>query len=450
MTNSRGSAGTNQKGWMVVGAVVLAVLIGTLVLRGASSGSESAYRTATATVSDLEMVVTAVGKLQPRETVDVGAQVSGQLTNIAIEIGDEVEKGQLLAEIDPAVLEARVAADEAQLRELRATLSQRRAEHRLASVQAARNERLRAQDAISAQDTEATEAALEVAAAQVEQIEAQIERVTSTLNEDRTNLNYTKIYAPMSGTIVSVSASEGQTLNANQAAPVLMQIADLGEMVVEAEVSETDVSRLTPGMPARFNTLGDAERQWTSTVRQVLPQPEVVNDVVLYKALLDVMNEGRVLLPEMSAQVFFIEDKAEQAVSVPLAALQRRPAGGRSAVPQTGEGDGASAPDLARRTGPFAARAEATPAPSAALQTVREAKAQHPDGEVGMVLVMTDGELRPRPVLVGLKTRTDAEILEGLKVGEAVVIGEVAPAPAAARRQNGARPGGFPPPMMGR
>src|SRR5262249_38684281 len=121
------------------------------------------------------------------------------------------------------------------------------------------------------------------------------------------NLSYTKIYAPMSSTVVAQSAKQGQTLNANQQAPVGVRIADLSTMTVQAQVSEADVASLRPGMPVYFTTLGDATKRWRSTLRQINPPPETVNNVVLYDALFDVDNRDGGLMTQMTAQVFFAQ-----------------------------------------------------------------------------------------------------------------------------------------------
>ncbi|HBG32027.1 MAG TPA: efflux RND transporter periplasmic adaptor subunit, partial [Gammaproteobacteria bacterium] len=131
---------------------------------------------------------------------------------------------------------------------------------------------------------------LRVAEARAASLKAQIEEARSTLAGDEANLGYTKIYAPMDGTVASQTAREGQTLNANQTAPVILQIADLGTMTVRAQVAEADVPRVQPGMDVSFTTLGSLNRRWQAVVRQILPTPEVINDVVLYNVLADVDN----------------------------------------------------------------------------------------------------------------------------------------------------------------
>ncbi|MBC7161146.1 MAG: efflux RND transporter periplasmic adaptor subunit [Immundisolibacter sp.] len=275
---------------------------------------------------DLTETVTAQGKLEPKSYVDVGAQVSGQLSRLHVEIGDVVEKGQLIAEIDPRIYASRVASDQARIASLTAQLAQQQAVLQNSRLVLERNRGLIAEQATSREQLEQSEADVRVAEAAVKSFSAQIEEAISTLNGDQTNLGYTKIFAPMAGTVVTQTSREGQTLNANQMAPVIVQIADLDTMTVRAQVAEADVMRIRPGTAAEFTTLGALERRWQATVRQVLPSPEVINDVVLYNVLVDVDNRDRQLMNGMSTQVFFILGEAKNALAVPTSALgQRRP-----------------------------------------------------------------------------------------------------------------------------
>ncbi|ANX04738.1 efflux transporter periplasmic adaptor subunit [Immundisolibacter cernigliae] len=275
---------------------------------------------------DLTETVTAQGKLEPKSYVDVGAQVSGQLSRLHVEIGDVVEKGQLIAEIDPRIFATRVASGQARIASLTAQLAQQQAVLQNSRLILERNRGLIAEQATSQEQLEQSEADLRVAEAAVKSIAAQIEEARSTLSGDQTNLGYTKIYAPMAGTVVTQTSREGQTLNANQMAPVIVQIADLDTMTVRAQVAEADVMRIRPGTAAEFTTLGALDRRWQATVRQVLPSPEVLNEVVLYNVLVDVDNRDRQLMNGMSTQVFFILGEARNTLAVPTSALgQRRP-----------------------------------------------------------------------------------------------------------------------------
>ncbi|MBX3456541.1 efflux RND transporter periplasmic adaptor subunit [Ferrovibrio sp.] len=282
-------------------------------------------RTQTIALGNVEDTVSAVGTLQPLNYVDVGTQVSGQLRQILVDIGSRVEKGQLLAQIDPTVYEARVAADQAQLLNLRAQLSEKSVQLALAQKQYERQKKLLAERATSQDTHDIAEASTKTIAAQISALNAQMQQTESTLKGDLANLSYTKIYAPMTGTVIDINARQGQTLNANQSAPIVLRIADLDTMTVKTQVSEADVSRLKLGMPAYFTTLGQPNRRRTGNLRQILPTPEVVNNVVLFSALFDVANPEADLLPQMSAQVFFVVSHAENVPIVPMAALKPMP-----------------------------------------------------------------------------------------------------------------------------
>jgi macrolide-specific efflux system membrane fusion protein len=333
---------------------------------------------------NIEEVVTAQGKLEPRQYVDAGTQVSGQLKKIHVDIGAAVKQGQLLAEIDPRVYQAQVEAGEARLNSLRAQLNQQKAELTFAEQNLKRNQNLIAINAVSQQVLQESESQAAVAKAQVDSITAQMQETESNLKASRTNLGFTKIFAPMSGTVTTLPTKEGQTLNANQTAPTVMQIANLSTMTVRAQVAEADVSRLKGNMPAYFTTLGNSERRWPGTVRQILPSPQIVNDVVLFDVLIDVNNERHELMTGMTTQVFFIFGKADNALIVPAEVL---------------------------------------------TQPVQ--KADNDKGKAYRVRVVTPTGREARIIHAGLQTRTQAEVVDGLKEGEKIAVNR--PAGAANR-----------------
>ncbi|TDQ83872.1 macrolide-specific efflux system membrane fusion protein [Dongia mobilis] len=325
---------------------------------------------ATAQRGDIENNVAAVGLIEPRDYVDVGAQVSGQIEALHVALGDEVEKGALLAELDARVLKSQVAANQAQLRNLAAQLKERQAQHQLAREEHAREQGLMALNATSQSALDTAAANLRVAEAQIASTRAAIEQTQSNLDGDLANLGYTRIYAPMSGTVVTLDARLGQTLNANQTAPIILRIADLDTMTVKAQVSEADISSLRLGMAAHFTTLGEPDRRWSGTLRQILPTPEEVNGVILYNALFDVANTDRRLMTQMSAQVSFIVAAAQDVVTVPVSALRKTAGGGWEVQ---------VADDL--------------------------------------------GNLAARKVEIGIRNRSQVEVAYGLAAGERVVVG---------------------------
>ncbi|MCC5855974.1 MAG: efflux RND transporter periplasmic adaptor subunit [Idiomarina sp.] len=377
---------------LVIGIVVL-VLVGAGVytaLNWNSDDGEQRTATANAEVRTIEQVVTATGRLQPRDFVDVGAQVSGMLNRIHVEIGDHVEEGQLLAEIDATVLEARLDATRAQLKFQQAQLAERQALLDLSLLTLRRQERLFEDRATSEDNVQSAAAQARAEASRVDAIEAQMEQTASSLRADEANLNYTRIFAPMSGTVVNIQARRGQTLNAAQTTPTIMTIADLSVMQIEAQVSEADISRLGPGTSVYFTTLGNRGQRWYSTLDLIEPTPKIENNVVLYNALFEIENSRGNLLPQMTTQVFFVVESAEDVVSVPVAAVSPRGPGR------------------------------------------------------GQVTVVRDGAREQVTVQTGVSDRVYIEIKSGIEVGDTVVLG-AGGMPGMGQRPGqmaGGRPGG--------
>lgn len=293
----------------------------------ARADTRPTLRTQTVAVGSIEDTVSAVGTLQPLNYVDVGTQVSGQLKEIKVDYGDRVEKGQLLAQIDPTVFQARVTADQANMLALRAQRTDKQVQLGLAEKQYERQKRLLGERATSQDAYDSADANRRSLQAQIAVLDAQIQQAEATLSSDQANLGYTKIYAPMTGTVVDITAKQGQTLNANQSAPIILRVADLDTMTVNTQVSEADVPKLKLGMTAYFTTLGQPDKKRYGKLRQILPTPQTVNNVILYSALFDVPNPDHDLMTSMSAQVFFVISDAKDLPIVPLTALRPLPGG---------------------------------------------------------------------------------------------------------------------------
>lgn len=345
--------------------------------------------TVTVTRGNIENSVTALGTLQPRRYVDVGAQASGQIRKIHVEAGDQVQEGQLLVEIDPSTQKAKLDASRYAIENLKAQLQEQKAQHALARQKYQRQQRLAAGNATREEDVQTAKSELSATQARVEMFQAQILQAQASLRRDEAELGYTRIYAPMTGTVVAVDARVGQTLNAQQQTPLILRIAKLSPMTVWAEVSEADIGHVKPGMNAYFTTLSGGNRRWTSSVRQILPiPPKPLNEtqgsgspsssnksgsgrVVLYTVLLDVDNSDNALMAEMTTQVFFVAGQVKDALTAPVAALQ-----------------------------------DST---SADRQTAR--------------VVAENGRIEERVVRLGISDRLRVEVLEGLSEGDHLLIG---------------------------
>lgn len=375
-----------------------------------NGGKSDRYVTAVVERGSIEDTVSAIGALQPYQYVDVGTQVTGQLKTLHVEIGDTVKQGQLVAEIDPILLQARVESTKATLQNLRAQLIDKQAQVKLAQQQLKRNRELMKSDAVAEEVLQQSEAAAVQSEAQVASLRAQIKQNESSLTADEANLRYTRIFAPMAGTVVSLTARQGQTLVSSQQAPTILRIADLSTMTVWAQASEADVPKVQVGMPVYFNTLGLPERRWTGTVRQILPTPETVNNVILYNVLFDVANPDGVLKPQMSAQVYFLHARADNALLIPANALQGSARGKRA------EGKGGAN----RAQKPSDSAAEPPAAKDAAGEPTSPKKRRF------VVRVLKDGQAIEREITVGVMTRLKAQVLSGLDEGEVVITGTAA------------------------
>ncbi|MEN9893485.1 MAG: hypothetical protein RLY78_3780, partial [Pseudomonadota bacterium] len=318
-------AGRRALGRSGLGVLALIGLVGAGGWAGSRGGTAEPAAgdplLATVQRGDIEDLVSATGALQPHEHVDVGVQLSGQIQRIVVEVGSEVRAGDLLAEIDAETVTARVDASRAELRAQQAQLDEREVARAKAERDWRRQLALQADDASTVETVQNAETELRTAQAQIAALKAQMEQLQATLRVEEANLKYARILAPIDGTVVSISARPGQTLNASQNAPTLLRIGDLGTMTVQAQVSEADVSRLQPGLPVYFTTLGGQGRRWQTRVRKIEPTPTVTNNVVLYNVLFDVPNPGRSLMSQMTAQVFFVAAAARDVLTVPVSAL---------------------------------------------------------------------------------------------------------------------------------
>lgn len=440
----------------ILGHPIPSALVAALLIAGAywtfsdDSGPTTRPLLATVEVGDIENAVTAAGFLQPSTFVDVGAQVSGQLEVLHIEVGDVVAEGDLLAEIDATVQFNRVEASRASLRALEAQLSAREASLKLATANAERQTRLMDDDATTEADFDNATSNLASAQSSLTQLQSQIAQSKAGLASDEAQLGYTNIFAPAAGTVVSIDKKEGQTLNANQQTPIILRIADLTTMTVEAGVSEADVTKLRVSMDVYFTTLGSSGRRWYGTLRQILPTPVITNNVVLYTALFDVDNSDSTLFSNMTAQIFFITSSARNVLKVPVGALTYaegtgQPAGAAQAFAMGGADDfggGRAGGDFGGGMGgggmgggDFAERmANMDPEARERLQQrIAERMAQGggagrrgdaTDPAVATVQVaISDEEFETREIRVGVTSRIAAEVLSGLEEGEQVVAG---------------------------
>ncbi|BFM02174.1 efflux RND transporter periplasmic adaptor subunit [Psychrobacter alimentarius] len=390
------------------------------------------YLTATAEIGDIENNVMASGKVKALNTVDVGAQVSGEVKRLYVDVGDEVQQGDLIAQIDQvtqknnlsneqASLEQSVAAiqsakaeslsRQASLKSAYADLASRQSEFKQAQSDFTRLKSLVAINAISQQeyDTQATSvetakaavanalAAIDTAKAAIATTEANINSQEAALRKSQTNVNtaeedlsYTTIRAPMSGTVVSITTEQGTTVNANQTAPTIVTLADLSTVRINAQISEADVINVNAGMPVYFNIIGNPDQKFDSVLKAVEPAPEVISDTsstdsaIYYVGYIEVPNTERRFRIDMTAQVYIVIDQAKDALLIPAAALQ----------------------------------------PVSKATKSRDANTD-PNAKTAMVRVLkADGQVVEQTVTTGINNRVSVQILSGLNQGDEVILGE--------------------------
>ena len=292
---------------------------------------------------DLEENVLASGTLKAFKTVAVGAQVNGQLKKLLVAMGDKVKRGQLLAEIDPVLPQFTLKDSEAQVDNLQAQKRAKQALLKQYELAFQRQSQMSAKEASSRADLESAQAQLESTRYDIAALEAQIRKAVIAVDTARANLGYTRIYAPIDGTVISIDTEEGQTVVSNQTATTILTLATLDTMTVKAKISEADVTRVKPGLPTYFTLLGDSDTRYYGKLRAIEPGP--VNGTstsnsssasssaaIYYYGLFEVPNPDNRLKVSMTTQVAVVLNQAKQALTIPVAALGDKQKDGRVSV----------------------------------------------------------------------------------------------------------------------
>ncbi|WP_201324995.1 efflux RND transporter periplasmic adaptor subunit, partial [Burkholderia sp. E168m23] len=252
---------------------VVAIAVG-ITLKACAPTKHPQYLSAPVTRGDLENAVLATGALQAFRQVDVGAQVSGQLKTLKVKLGDKVTKGQWLAEIDPVISENALRQARASEESLRAQQRSTAAQLTQAELAFRRQQAMLPDDATSRESFEAAKATLDVQRATLASLAAQIRSARIQIETAQANLGYTRIVAPIDGEVVAIVTQEGQTVIAQQQAPVILKLANLDTMTVKAQVSEADVIRVSAGQTAYFTILGEPDKRHYGKLRAIEPAPQ--------------------------------------------------------------------------------------------------------------------------------------------------------------------------------
>jgi HlyD family secretion protein len=402
-------------------AAMAAVTSGYVLYRRAHSDAAPAYRMAAVERGNIESTVAATGSLGAVRTVQVGTQVSGQISAIYVDFNSKVKKGQLIARIDPTLQQQAVADAQAGVERAQATLAQTKAEYD-------RNKLLHDQKIVT--DPEFNTAQLNYQLAKANATSAQI-----ALDKARQNLSYTSIYAPIDGIVVERDMDVGQTVAASLSAPQLFVIAkDLSQMQILATVDESDIGQIKTDQPVSFTVQAYPGRTFTGTVSQVRINSTTVNNVVNYTAVVAVANPDGKLLPGMTATVKFLIGSANNALSVPNAALRFKPAIAANA----GKGASTTARTHVRNASAGASSSATRDSTLATLWYLDSAKTLEP---LRVHTGLSDGS---RTQVTGNGIREGMQIIVGANTGTDTAPAASAKNPLQPQQSGGGRRGGPP------
>jgi HlyD family secretion protein len=428
----------------IIGAlVVLAVAGGALLtyfLVWKRGDGAIEYETAVTERGSLSSQVTASGTLSPLVTVQVGSQVSGRILELKADFNDRVEKGQVVARIDPQLFQTEVEKARANLNSARAQVTRAEAELAQANRNYDRTSGLAEQQVIAKADLDASLAAQQTAQASVSSARAMLSQAKAAVDQATTNLQLTTIVSPISGIVISRNVDVGQTVAASLQAPTLFTIAeDLAKMEVHTSVAESDVGRLTDAMPVEFTVDAYPSDRFKGTVKEVRYSPQTVQNVVTYDAVVAVDNSDLKLRPGMTADVTFLVERRDAVVLVPNTALRFRPP--QKVLDEIGwkppaeRGARAEAAVRKRGGGEASGRSEMPAGRGGPPRSERASRR--------LVWKLGAGGVpAPAPIEIGISDGKMTEVVSGLGEGETVIVGVVGVEQPA--QQPGGGPGGRP------
>ena len=348
---------------------------------------------------NIEKTVNATGEVKAIELVTVGAQTSGKIEYLPVKVGQRIQKGDLIAQIDSTTQENDVNSTKAKLTSLKAQLNAAEISAKIAEKQFIREQRLLKKNAASQEDFENAKDAFEAAKAKVTELKASIDETALALNTAETNLGYTKITAPLDGIVVSVPVKTGQTVNAAMNTPTIVQIADLSQMEILIEISEGDIGKVQTGAKVTYTVLSAPETVYETTLKSIDPgltlltngeYTEVVgsDEAIYYYGRLVVDNPDGALRIGMTTQNVIYVAQADNVLTVPVLAVKK-------------------------------------------------------DGAQSYVNVLTPTGIQRHAVITGLSDGVDIEIKSGVSDHDTVVIAQMSESEVTKKKDKFKRPGGF-------
>ncbi|WFU12141.1 efflux RND transporter periplasmic adaptor subunit (plasmid) [Rhizobium sp. CB3090] len=400
---------------LALAALTLLACTGALLLRGGIFAQENPSAiTAMVTRGDVEEAVLASGTFKPSKLVAVGAQVSGRITALNVKLGDEIKKDTLIAEIDSTTQNNDLRTAQASLANVKAQREESEADLANAQLTLTRQQTVFRNQAGSKADLDSAEASVKKITAQIAALDAQIMAAEVAVETAQANLSYTRITAPMDGTVLAIVNQQGQTVNAAQSAPTIVILGQLDTMIVRTEISEADIVKVKVGQPIYFTILGDPATRYDAVLQSIEPAPESItsdssvtsssttsssntttssssSSAIYYNGIFAVSNQDNRFRTYMSAEVHIVLGAAKHALIIPSSALG----------------------------------------------------AKDTDGTYSVQVVDADGKQASRKITIGLNNNVTAEVRSGLSEGERVVIGEASTTTAKSSMGGGPPPMGF-------
>ncbi len=403
-----------MKKWLLMLGLLAAAAGVFLYIRWSGEREVPHYRTVPAAKGSVSARVTATGTLSALVTVQVGTQVSGRIQELLADFNSKVEKGEVIARIDPLLFKAAEEQARANLVAAQSNLVKAQVEAKRLKRQLERAEALFEGALVAQAELDKAQAEYDAAAATVEAVRGSVMQARANHNQTQVNLSYTQIVSPIDGVVISRAVDVGQTVAATLQAPTIFTIAeDLTRMQVDTYVAEADIGKLEPGLEATFTVDAYPYRSFVGKVRQIRNAPTTLSNVVTYDVVIDVENPGLELKPGMTATVTIVHARAADVLLVPNQAFRFRPAEAPLQV------------DAGARAGRGSPRA----------------------GEVGKelrrrsIFVLREGKPVELSLAVGITDGANTQIVEGeLKEGDAVILENLGALPGApAPRPQGAR-----------
>ena len=393
-----------MKKYLIIAAILLALsaLAGWLIL---SRSPKVSYKTAKVEKGSVVALISATGTVNPVTTIQVGSQVSGTILKRYVDYDSRVKKGQVIAELDPALFLAQVEQARGNYQNAQASLQKAKVTLADARRTLERNKTLIAQGIVAQSDFDASQTAYDSAAAGIKAAEAGVVQTRGSLMQAETNLKNSVIRSPVDGVVISRSVDVGQTVAASFQTPTLFTIAqDLTKMQIETSVDEADISRARLGQPVSFTVDAYPERTFKGQVIQIRSAPVTVSNVVTYVVVVQVDNRELKLKPGMTANVSIETGRKDDVLKIPAAALRFRPKDADDAKKSKPQGSGMG---MGQKPGNGKARPGA-------------------GGGQQKVYLLKDGKPAPVQISTGLSDTTSLELADGpLKEGDELIVEQI-------------------------